>query len=141
MKNRMSNAEFRRRYSNKNKRPRWGWKNKSECWGGCRISGFPRLHDSREEASYCNQLKLQKNQKDIEDYEAQKQFDLYDPDGNRVGAHRVDFLITRNGQIEVHEYKGKHLVNDPAYKTKKALFKFNYPDIPYTTVTKNDIVF
>lgn len=121
------------------KKPRYGRKQRKECKGGCR-DGVTRFHDSVEEARYCNQLLILQKAGEFDWYESQKTFPLRDPDGNSAGAHRVDFVIWRGEEREVHEYKGKLFGTLPEYRTKKALFKWCYPEIPYTTVSKRDVV-
>ena len=132
----ISSKEFREKYGRKNARFK---KTRKDCLGGCR-GGMARFHDSIEEANYCDYLKFLQKAGEIESYEGQKTFTLHDPQGNRAGAHRVDFVIIRNGKTEVHEYKGSLFAKLPEYKTKRALFRHCYPDIEYTTVTKNDIL-
>jgi hypothetical protein len=136
----MSPAEFRKKY-NRKKMSRYGMKTRKECIGGCRLSGMGRLHDSIEEANYCDYLRMLMKSGEIETYSSQKTFYLSDPTGNKVGAHRVDFLVIRGGKKEIHEYKGDFFSKLPEYKIKKALTKWCYPDIDYRTVTKHDILF
>lgn len=140
------------------KQPRWGMKQRKDCKGGClqddpvhckRMAWVPgrghvhiRSHDSIEEARYCDQLMLMKKAGEIRTYKAQVRYDLTDILGNSCGWMRVDFVVTRaDGRIQIHEYKGKVFGTLMEYKTKKALFTWNYPDVEHVTVNKNDIVF
>lgn len=89
------------------------------------------LHDSRGEASYCNDLELLKKAGEIKGYENQVTFDLV-VNGKTICEHRVDFLVTTNsGKKEVNEFKG--FATD-VWNLKRKLFEAVYPDIKYIVV-------
>lgn len=118
--------------------PRYGRKNRKECLGGCRLSGLPRWHDSGEEAFYCNKLRLLKKAGEIQEYESQVSFDLRDAAGKWIGRHRVDFVVTEKDGIKtVHEYKG---YESEDWKLRRALFSWNYPDLPYQVKKERDLI-
>lgn len=90
------------------------------------------VHQSKGEAAYCNDLALRVLAGDLESYETQKTFPLYDKNGKKISSHRPDFLLTNfDGTREVHEFKG---YQTELWKLKKALFESNYPDIPYIVI-------
>lgn len=127
-------------YSLRRKGPRYGPKNRQLCSGGCRPQG-PRWHDSVEEAMYCDRLLGYQKVGEIRSYRSQVTYYLYDKDHNACGWMRVDFeIIKADGTKVIHEYKGKLFATLPEYKTKKALFTWNYPDIPHITVRKGEII-
>lgn len=101
--------------------------------------------DSKREADYYLQLKIEKKAKVILDFERQVSFELraWCPcDGHdeteckrnfrKIGTHRVDFLVTHlNGSKEVREVKG--FATD-LWDYKRKTFEANYPDIPYKVI-------
>lgn len=92
--------------------------------------------DSRREADYYGELKMQKRANLILDFKRQVEFDLFAWDGNegskRVCAHRVDFLVTLpNGSQEVREVKG--FATD-VWDLKRKMFEANYTSIPYKVI-------
>jgi hypothetical protein len=90
------------------------------------------MHDSKGEAGYCNDLELQVKAGVHHSYEVQVRFDLHGRNGKKVCAHYVDFLVYDfDGGKEVHEYKG---VATDLWKLKKALFEYEYTDIPYNVI-------
>ena len=92
-----------------------------KCRGG-------HIHDSRQEASYCDKLSLLKKAGEIKDYETQVTFHLH-ANGMPITKHRVDFLITNNdGTEEVHEWKG---MRTDVWRIKHKLFEANHPEIRY----------
>jgi hypothetical protein len=121
--------------------PRYGLKNRQECHGGCHLSGIPRLHDSGEEAAYCNKLRILKKVKEIKDYQAQVTFGLRNAQGDHVGSVRVDFLVTlKGGKKEVHEYKGEFFGTLREFQFGRALFTWNYPETEYKTLGAKDLL-
>jgi len=90
-------------------------------------------HDSRFEASYCNQLELLKRSREIKDYRCQIAFELRV--GERlIATHYVDFLVTDiNGNQEIHETKGPET---EIWRLKKKLCEVLYPQIPYIVIKK-----
>lgn len=128
------------------KKARYTGHNRQECAGGCRLAETkrlsPRWHHSREEARYCDQLMLiVKEGRDLKSYRSQARYDLHDKTGKNVGYMMVDFEVIRmDGVLELHEYKGGHLVNTPEFRHKKALFTWCYPHIQYHVVGRNQIV-
>jgi hypothetical protein len=89
------------------------------------------IHDSRGEARYCDQLKLEKNQKIIQDYEVQKNISL-DVNGYHICNHRVDFLILdKDDNYEVREFKG---FETDVWNIKYKLFEALFPDIKYIII-------
>ncbi len=100
----------------------------------CFVDGI--RFDSRREADYYGQLKIEKRAKLIKDFQRQVEFDLYAWDGvsfgKRVCAHRVDFLVTMpDGKKEVREVKG--FATD-IWDLKRKMFEANYPHIPYKVI-------
>lgn len=97
--------------------------------------------DSKLEARYYQQLKMEKRAGLIKGFERQKSFDLfalYDstkPDSwypHRVCSHIVDFLVTLpDGSLEVREVKG---FSTSTWDLKRKIFEANYPTIPYKVV-------
>ena len=89
------------------------------------------IHDSRAEATYCNQLNILKRAGEIKDYEIQKTYRL-NVNGKHITNHRVDFgVVLPDDKIEIHEYKG---YETDVWRIKKKLFEACYPDIPYVVV-------
>lgn len=87
--------------------------------------------DSRREADYYRQLKLEKKGELIDDFERQVTFDLY-ANGTKICSHRVDFLVTlTDGSQEVREVKG---FQTREWDLKRKLFEANYPEIPYKVI-------
>ena len=133
-------------FSNFKKKPRYSSHNRQECQGGCRLKELgrlsPRWHHSKEEARYCDQLMLiVRAKRDIRSYKSQVRYDLHDKVGRPVGYMMVDFEVIRmDGIREIQEYKGRHLVNTPEFRHKKALFTWCYPKIQYHVVCRNQIV-
>lgn len=99
----------------------------------CSVDGI--RFDSRREADYYGQLKLEKRTGIIKDFERQVEFDLLAHDGwkgKRVCAHRVDFLVTlTDGSYEVREVKGYATAE---WNLKRKIFESNYPKIPYRVI-------
>lgn len=123
--------------------PRYGPKNRQNCLGGCRGMNpdVPRSHDSREEARYCDELRLLRRAGEIRHYTSQVIYHLHDRAGRAVGWMRVDFdLVLANGRQQIREYKGKLFGTLMEYRQKKALFSWCYPKIDYVTVGKGQIV-
>jgi len=110
------------------------------CAGGC-SGGSPRWHHSGEEADYCNYLMMLQKADEIREYKTQVRYDLKDAIGKPVGYMVVDFeVINNDGHLSIHEYKGAGFMKSQEFRQKRALFTWNYPDIPYHTVGKRDIV-
>lgn len=128
------------------KKARYSSHNRQECQGGCRLAELgrlsPRWHHSKEEARYCDQLMLiVRAKRDLKSYRSQARYDLHDKVGRAVGYMMVDFEVIRmDGVLEIHEYKGGHLVNTPEFRHKKALFTWCYPHIQYHVVGRKQIV-
>lgn len=98
-------------------------------WTWCRQG---RLHQSAGEANYCNELEWQCKAGLFKDYKSQVTFELHGYNGDYIGKHIVDFIITNNNDnTEVREYKGEEL---PFWKWKRKMFEKEYPDIPYIVV-------
>lgn len=113
-------------------------KNRKECLGGCRASGIPRLHDSGEEAQYCNKLRILRKVGEIADYETQKIFYLKDSKGNSCGYHKVDFVVRyKDGREVLQEYKG---FRTREWELKVALLSWNYPEVVYEVKTYRDLI-
>lgn len=94
------------------------------------------LHDSRDEARYCEQLHIELRNGDFTEIKIEPDFDLV-IDGKRICSHRPDFLITHHdGSKEVIEYKGFFT---SVWRLKKKLFEALYPHIPYKVVYKKDL--
>lgn len=92
--------------------------------------------DSKREANYYLQLKIEKKAKLILDFERQVSFELraWCPDGSykKVGTHRVDFVVTfHNGTKEIREVKG--FATD-LWDYKRKITEANYPEIPYKVI-------
>lgn len=112
---------------------------KSECLGGCRLSGFSRLHDSKEAALYCNKLKVLQKYGEFKFYAAEVAFQLRDRLGVWVGSHKVDFLLEgmKDGREKVvREYKGLRFAD---FELRRGLFTWTYPEIDYEVVTWRDL--
>ena len=91
-------------------------------------------HDSRGEAEYCDTLNLLKKKGEIKDYETQVTFPL-EVNGHTICKHRVDFLITnKDGEQEVHEYKGGKITETAVWNIKRKLFEALIEDIAYVVV-------
>lgn len=95
------------------------------------------VHDSRDEASYCNLLFFRKRAGDILDYEIQKTF--YLPRTGKPKNHiKADFWVTNNdGSKEIQEFKG---VRTSAWRIKANWFISEYPEIRYVVKDKADIL-
>lgn len=96
--------------------------------------------DSKKEADYYVQLKIEKKAKLIMDFERQVSFELraWQPSKftghgySIIGRHVVDFLITNlDGSKEIREVKG---YATPLWDYKRKVFESNYPDIKYRVV-------
>lgn len=116
---------------------------RTECSGGCgpsKVGGGPKSHHSKEEAQYCDTLRLLVKAGEIKSYRGQTRYDIHDRMGKRCGYLLVDFEVTtKKGLIEIHEYKGAGFMNSPDFKHKRALFTWCYAHIPYHTVGVKDI--
>lgn len=94
------------------------------------------IHDSRDEARYCNVLQLRLKAGDIQSFTGQKKVDVY-INGKQVFYMRVDFeVITNEGKRELHEYKG---AESPEWKIKSKILRAVYPEIPYIVIKKADL--
>ena len=128
---------------NQKKRPRYSAHSRQACSGGCQ-GGTPRTHHSKEEAAYCDTLRLLQKSGEIASYRSQVKYDLFDKLGDACGYMLVDFevFVRRGGKTlkEIREYKGKLFGTLMEYRTKKALFTHCYPEIPHITVYKKDII-
>lgn len=93
--------------------------------------------DSRREADYYGQLKMEKRAGLILDFERQVEFPLFawvpmNFERQEVCRHRVDFLVTLpDFRKEVREVKG--FATD-IWNLKRKLFEANYPEIEYKVV-------
>lgn len=95
----------------------------------CSVDG--KRFDSRREADYYGQLKLEKRGRLIVDFERQVSFDL-DVNGKHICRHVVDFLVTLPGGVkEVREVKG---FETPEWNLKRKMFEAIYPNIQYRVV-------
>lgn len=95
----------------------------------CFVDGI--RFDSRREADYYGQLKLEKKGKLILDFERQVQIDLV-VNGKKICAHRVDFYVTLPGGLkEVREVKGYATAE---WEIKRKLFEAIFPEIPYKVI-------
>ena len=107
----------------------------------CFVDGI--RFDSRREADYYGQLKIEKRAKLILDFDRQVAFNLYgwrdDLRGGtfarvRVCSHIVDFLVEMpDGKKVVREVKSYGTMTD-VWKIKHKLFEVNYPEIPYEVI-------
>lgn len=110
----------------------------------CFVDGI--RFDSRREADYYGQLKIEKRAGLVKDFKRQVEFDLAAwtpiPCGGaahlltrnceKVCSHKVDFLVTLNdGSQEVREVKG---FETDIWHLKRKLFEANYPSIKYRVV-------
>jgi len=92
------------------------------------------IHKSHGEADYCDYIFKKYENGDIQNVEVEKKFLLYDCNNGYVCTHYVDFLITNyDGSKAVYEFKGtpQNSQSFLTWKMKKALFQYNYPNIPY----------
>ena len=97
--------------------------------------------DSKKEADYYLQLKIEKKARLIKDFERQVSFELRGWTANAqkevgiaVCRHIVDFYVTlKDGTKEVREVKSYGTMTD-VWKLKHKLFEANYPDIPYRII-------
>lgn len=122
------------------KKARYSSHSRQACLGGC-DQDRPKWHYSREEARYCDQLALMIKAGEYKSYRGQRRYDLRDAHGKPCGYMIVDFEVVRHDNaLMIIEYKGKHLMNTPEFRHKKALFSWCYPNIQYTVANKNDIV-
>lgn len=95
----------------------------------CFVDGI--RFDSRREADYYGQLKIEKKAKLIKDFERQVSFELR-CNNFLICRHVVDFLVTNlDGSYEVREVKG--FATD-LWAIKKKLFEATYPEIPYKVI-------
>lgn len=95
----------------------------------CFVDGI--RFDSRREADYYGQLKLEKKARLILDFERQVEFELV-VNGSRICSHRVDFYVTlHGGKKEVREVKG---FATPEWNIKRKLFEVLFPDIEYKVI-------
>ena len=95
----------------------------------CFVDGI--RFDSRREADYYGQLKIEKRGGLILEFERQVQIDLV-VNGKKICAHRVDFYVTLPGGIkEVREVKG--FATD-VWEIKRKLFEALFPEINYKVI-------
>jgi hypothetical protein len=95
----------------------------------CFVDGI--RFDSRREADYYGQLKIEKKAGLIKEFERQVLFGLK-VNGDNICAHRVDFLVTlKDGSLEVREVKG---FETNEWNIKRKLFESLYPNIPYKVI-------
>lgn len=94
----------------------------------CFVDGI--RFDSRREADYYGQLKMEQRAKLIKSFERQVTFDLV-VNGKRICGHRVDFLVLLNdGSQEVREVKGYATAE---WDLKRKIFEATQ-DIPYKVI-------
>lgn len=87
--------------------------------------------DSRREADYYGQLKLEKRGGLIKDFKRQVEFPL-SVNGIKICTHRVDFLVDLpNGKSEVREVKG---FATPEWNLKRKIFEATWPEIEYKVI-------
>lgn len=95
----------------------------------CFVDGI--RFDSRREADYYGELKLQKRAGIILDFERQVTFELA-VNGQKICAHRVDFYVTLpGGKKEVREVKGYATAE---WEIKRKLFEALHSEIPYKVI-------
>lgn len=94
------------------------------------------LHDSRDEARYCEQLHIEMKAGEYLEIERAKEFVL-SVNGKRICRHQPDWLVIYpDGSEGVVEFKG---FASPVWKLKHKLFEALYPEIPYRVVYKKDL--
>lgn len=93
---------------------------------------FGHTHDSRAEATHCNQLHNRQALGEITNLQVQNKFDFY-IDGkpvilgnNHVAGWKCDFTYVENDQKVACESKSGLIC--PSYPLRKALFLHLYPD-------------
>lgn len=85
-------------------------------------------HDSKLEATYCNQLEMLRRNGDIQSYEIQVKYDFV-INNLIITTHKIDFeVINKYGEKELHEVKGFKTYD---YTIKRRLYEALYPDIPF----------
>jgi hypothetical protein len=85
-------------------------------------------HRSKKEATHCNKLLADVQDRRIRSYKPEVEFRLYS-NGKYICSHRVDFLVElNNSKTEVHEVKG---FKTRDWRIKRKLFIANYPTIEY----------
>jgi len=95
----------------------------------CTVDGH--RFDSRREADYYEQLKIEKIAGLIKSFERQVEFPL-SVNGSVICRHRVDFLVTLpDGRREVREVKGFETAE---WNIKRKLFSALNADIEYKVV-------
>lgn len=96
----------------------------------CRCSKG-HIHQSRFEASYCDDLSVLEKAGEIKSYRTQVRYPLK-INGQVICSHYVDFEVVDNqGNIKIHETKG---METEVWRIKRKLFEACYPDIEYITV-------
>ena|SRR3990167_5511122 len=87
----------------------------------CRQSHF---HDSKKEASYCDELEIRKRAKDILDYEVSPTFELQpkftNSQGEKIRAitYTPDFIVYYEGFNEIIDVKGGKVTQTQAWVLK-----------------------
>lgn len=100
-------------------------------YGNCSCTVDGIRFDSRREADYYGQLKIEQRAGLILNFERQVTFELA-VNGKKICAHRVDFLVHyRGGRREVREVKGFATAE---WDIKRKLFEAIYPEIPYKVI-------
>lgn len=98
------------------------------------------IFHSKAEAMYYSKLKLLKQGKSIKSFELQPEFVLLPPFQKGRKKYRgikyiADFRVEHlDGSIEIVDVKGSKSTMTEAYKIKKKLFEFNYPDLSISEV-------
>jgi len=127
----MSNGYIKHnRYGIVNKKKPSKYKNIScKCTEG-------HIHDSRDEARYCEKLQLLLKAGEITEIKRQPHFDLCVNDKKIVG-HRPDWIVTYpDGHQEIEEFKG---FATREWVIQRKLFEAIYPEIQYNVRTKKDL--
>ena len=100
--------------------------------------GSKHMHDSREEADYCDSLSMLKRAGDIKDFNIQYTFELIVNDV-LICKHIVDFyVLDLQGKWSVHEVKMPLNRAPRDFKLKHKLFRALYPEISYYLIEKED---
>jgi hypothetical protein len=95
-----------------------------------------RVYDSKHEAGVAADINLLLKSGDVVKVEAQRTFNLYGKNGNRICTHRPDFVLTfKDGHQEVWEAKG---MATSTWQLKLKLFVDNYPELTYHVITPRE---
>lgn len=131
----MTASDFKLLNKKKKKRNKYTRMTKEERVLNCKCS-LGHIHDSRDEARYCDTLSFLKKQKQIKNFKGQVLVPIY-INNIKITTCRVDFEVVLNdGSVVWHEFKG---FETREWLLKKKLMWAIYGKNKYIIKKKKDI--